>query len=207
MDDFRQVMEVNFFGALATSQALIPLLRGGSQKGRILSISSVAGHFTLPFWSSYCSSKFALEGFSECLRYELAPQGVPVILIKPGPVATPIWEKSRAKSYDVSAPAWQPATQVYGSQLQLMAASVKESKETAIPVSQVVELIYEAATVPNPKSKYHIGENAALFHWVKRLLPDAVWESIISSKLAEGKGPAESLGVANQQDTIGDIRG
>lgn len=74
-----------------------------------------------------------------------------------------------------------------------MEASVKEAERTAIPVSQVVDLIYEAATTPNPKSKYHIGDNAAISHWAKRLLPDAVWESIVSKKLADGTSPAESL--------------
>jgi NAD(P)-dependent dehydrogenase (short-subunit alcohol dehydrogenase family) len=74
-----------------------------------------AGHLNMPVWSAYCSSKHALESFSDCLRYELQQFGVPVVLIKPGPVATPIWQKARDKStVEVDQERFAAAMEVYG---------------------------------------------------------------------------------------------
>jgi short-subunit dehydrogenase len=69
----------------------------------------------MPVWSAYCSSKHALESFSECLRYELQQFGVPVVLVKPGPVATPIWQKARDRStVQVDQQRFAAAMEVYG---------------------------------------------------------------------------------------------
>jgi short-subunit dehydrogenase len=74
-----------------------------------------AGHLNMPVWSAYCSSKHALESFSDCLRYELQQFGVPVVLVKPGPVATPIWQKARDKStVEVDQERFAAAVEVYG---------------------------------------------------------------------------------------------
>lgn len=77
-----------------------------------------AGHLALPFWSAYNVSKAGLDILSDCLRYELADQGIPVILVKPGPVLTPIWEKSRKKSLDVVDSMPQELQQLYGATLE-----------------------------------------------------------------------------------------
>lgn len=76
-----------------------------------------AGHLALPCWSAYNVSKAGLDILSDCLRYELAAQDIPVILIKPGPVKTPIWGKSRAKSEAVTQNMPAEAQQLYGSTL------------------------------------------------------------------------------------------
>jgi short-subunit dehydrogenase len=69
----------------------------------------------MPVWSAYCSSKHALESFSDCLHYELQQFGVPVVLVKPGPVATPIWQKARNKStVEVDQQRFAAAMEVYG---------------------------------------------------------------------------------------------
>jgi short-subunit dehydrogenase len=73
----------------------------------------------MPVWSAYCSSKHALESFSECLRYELAQFGVPVIVVKPGPVATPLWAKGRARSTtQVDPQRFAAAKEVYGPMIE-----------------------------------------------------------------------------------------
>ncbi len=77
-----------------TTQALLPLLRAG--RGRIVNVSSVSGRIASPFLGAYAASKFALEALSDALRVELMPWGLAVVLIEPGPVATPIWVKGVA---------------------------------------------------------------------------------------------------------------
>ncbi|WIA36623.1 hypothetical protein OEZ86_007911 [Tetradesmus obliquus] len=182
LQDFKDVFEVNFMGAVATSQALIPLLRAGQQRGRIINISSVAGHLNMPVWSAYCSSKHALESFSECLRYELQQFGVAVVLVKPGPVATPIWQKSRDRStVQVDPQRFAAAMEVYGDMMEGMREETKRSEEGAIPVSEVVAVIYEAATTANPKTSYHVGDRAALTYTLQKLLPEGIWEGIMQS--------------------------
>ncbi len=83
----RAVMEVNFFGAIALTRTCLPLMRG-TPGGVIVMVSSLSGLIGLPFDGAYAASKFALEGASESLRYELEPSGITVALIEPGAYAT-----------------------------------------------------------------------------------------------------------------------
>src|SRR3989449_205443 len=91
LDQLRHVLEVNLIGAVAVTQAFLPLLKAA--RGRIVNISSVAGRGALPFMGPYAASKFALEGASDSLRRELRPFGVRVIVVQPGSVQSRIWEK------------------------------------------------------------------------------------------------------------------
>lgn len=88
---------------------------------------------------------------SEVLRYELQPLGVPVVLIKPGPIATSIWDKSRAASEDIMAGLPAPAEQLYGEQLDRIRSATRQIEQDALPASQVAELIAKAAAAPHPK--------------------------------------------------------
>jgi NAD(P)-dependent dehydrogenase (short-subunit alcohol dehydrogenase family) len=92
--ELRRQFDVNFFGALALTQALLPQLRAA--RGRIVNVSSIGGKFAAPFVGAYAASKFALEAASDALRLELRPFGVAVILIEPGAVRTPIWQRGAA---------------------------------------------------------------------------------------------------------------
>src|SRR5438477_8562922 len=98
VDDFKNQMAVNLTGQLIVTQAFAPLLGADRERtgapGRIVMISSVGGKNALPFVGPYAASKFALEGLSESLRRELMVFGIDVIVVAPGAVATPIWDKS-----------------------------------------------------------------------------------------------------------------
>src|SRR5438132_5517345 len=94
LDELRQILEVNLIGALAVTQAFLPLLK--ASRGRIVNMSSVAGRSALPFLGPYAASKFGLEAISDSLRRELLPFGVRVIVIEPGTFKTAIWSKVEA---------------------------------------------------------------------------------------------------------------
>jgi len=98
MADFRQQIAINLTGQLKVIQAFAPLLGAGDDArigppGRIVNMSSVAGRFAKPFMGAYNASKFGLEGLSDALRRELTVYGVDVVVIQPGMIATPIWDK------------------------------------------------------------------------------------------------------------------
>ena len=105
-EEIRYVFDVNFFGALETTRAFIPLLR--QHQGRVIMISSGAGKLCSPGFAAYCTTKFALEGMSDSLRLELAPLGVSVSVVEPGFIRTPIIEnaKNRVVSHPESSEKW-----------------------------------------------------------------------------------------------------
>jgi NAD(P)-dependent dehydrogenase (short-subunit alcohol dehydrogenase family) len=100
VDQFRQQLEVNLVGPLIVTKAFLPLLGSDlarkGKPGRIVNISSTSGKIAGPFTGAYSASKFGLEGLSESLRRELILFGIDVILIRPGAVVTPIWQKAEA---------------------------------------------------------------------------------------------------------------
>lgn len=104
IEDFRRQIEVNLTGQLRVIQAFAPLLGAGAGRkgppGRIVNMSSVAGRFAAPFMGAYNASKFGLEGLSDALRRELMVYGVDVILIEPGMIATPIWDKAEQSEFE-----------------------------------------------------------------------------------------------------------
>ena len=98
LEEFRYQFDVNVFGMIAVTQAFLPLLGArkdhNSAPGKIMQISSISGRMGMPFVSPYVGSKFAVEGITESMRKELMHFGVDVVLIEPGPIKTPIWNKS-----------------------------------------------------------------------------------------------------------------
>jgi NAD(P)-dependent dehydrogenase (short-subunit alcohol dehydrogenase family) len=104
IDDYKHQFDVNVFGLIKVTQAFLPLLGAKanhpSAPGKIIQISSVSGRMGMPFVSPYVGSKHAVEGITECLRKELLLYGIDVVLIEPGPIKTPIWEKSMNPLFD-----------------------------------------------------------------------------------------------------------
>ena len=93
LSELRHQMETNFFGNVAMTKAVLPVMRK-QRSGHIIQITSVAGRMAAPLLSSYSASKFALEGWSEALRIEVHSLGIRVVLIEPGDYDTDIWERN-----------------------------------------------------------------------------------------------------------------
>ncbi|MEM6706898.1 MAG: SDR family oxidoreductase [Acidobacteriota bacterium] len=169
LEDLRRQFEVNLFGQLAVTQALLPQLR--KARGRVVNTGSVGGFVATPVLAPYCMTKFAMEGFSDALRMELAPWEIEVSLLQPAAIATPIWDKgvSEAETQRHSGP---PAMeQLYGPLLERMQKLVGSQGRGAAPPSVVADAAVHAFTARRPKTRYVMGTGARL-RQVLRRLPD-----------------------------------
>ena len=181
LDEVRRHLEVNTVGALATVQAFAPLLgtdrvRTG-KPGRIINVSSVAGRISAPFLGAYAASKRALEGMSHSLRRELVLYGIDVIIINPGSVATPIWDK--AESTDAA----RYAATDYAPFLQRFLQSALRSGRAGLPAEAVGEAVWTALTARRPRTFYPVVRRR-LMNWIIPLaLPARVIDRLIAKRL------------------------
>ena len=181
IDQIRRAFEVNTLGAAAVSQAFIPLLgadrslTGGP--GRIVNISSVAGRIAPPFVGDYAMSKHALEAYSDSLRRELMIYGIDVIVIGPGAIVTPIWDKAEAG--DDSA----YADTDYGPLLKRFKAGFVKRGRQGLPVERLGETIRLALTAARPKARYVVLRNRFVNWTLPLLLPKRVLDRILARAL------------------------
>jgi len=170
IDDLRQQFEVNVFGLMAVTQAFLPLL--GARRdppgppGRVVNLSSVGGRIAYPFMGAYSASKHALEALSDSLRRELMIYGVDVIVVEPGAVKTPIWEK--AEDIDISRYEGTDYAQIIQKFKKMMLAQGR----AGLQPSRVGEVIADAITTARPKARYAIPDQPWIGWRIPRLLPD-----------------------------------
>lgn len=175
LDDLRHQFDVNFFGHVAVTQALIPALRRAH--GRIVLISSVGGLVTTPYLLPYHASKYALEAVGNALRLELVCSHIQVALIEPGSVATPIWEKNRGQVDDISVP--EELRKQYGHVPAAMAKTLHNTARRGIPPERVAQTIERALSARRMRARYIVGRDAHVMVWASRLLPDLVFDRVI----------------------------
>jgi NAD(P)-dependent dehydrogenase (short-subunit alcohol dehydrogenase family) len=154
LDDFRRQIEVNLTGQLIVTQAFAPLLGADRSRegtpGRIVMISSVGGKNAHPFAGPYHASKFGLEGLSESLRRELMIFGIDVIIVAPGAVATPIWDKADELNIN------QYANTPYLKPLAAVKDYMKGLGAKGFPPKKLGEIICKALTAARPKTRYTV---------------------------------------------------
>jgi NAD(P)-dependent dehydrogenase (short-subunit alcohol dehydrogenase family) len=154
VDELRRLFEVNFFGAIAVTQAFLPLLRAAA--GRIVNMSSVSGLMAFPFLGPYAASKFALEAISDSWRVELRPWGISVSVVEPGVVDTPIYDKVLA-TLRKAREAYPPeARELYGPIFGL--SEKRERRRT--PADRVAGAVEHALFSRRPKRRYLVGGEA-----------------------------------------------
>jgi NAD(P)-dependent dehydrogenase (short-subunit alcohol dehydrogenase family) len=179
--DFRHQLEVNLVSVLIVTKAFAPLLgvdrtlRG--QPGRIINMSSVSGLSAAPFVGAYATSKHGLEGFSETLRRELILYGIDVIIVGPGPIATPIWDKAEAADKSLYA-----QTEYIESARRAEAYMIRNGKN-GLPPEKVGEVVWHALTTRNPRVRYAVVGRDFLRRFIQRLLPKRVVDRIIAKNL------------------------
>jgi len=181
IDFFRQQLEVNVTGQLIVTQAFAPLLGASPETrtptpGRICMMSSVGGKVGMPFVGPYNTSKFALEGLSESLRRELMLYGVDVIVIAPGAIATPIWDK--ADALDVSRYAKTP----YGPSVEKVRGYMIAMGRKGLKPETIGETVRTALTSAKPKTRYVVTPDP-LQNWMSNNLPKRMVDRTIAKQL------------------------
>lgn len=175
LDEARRQFDVNVFGLARLIQLVVPGMRE-RRCGRIVNISSVAGKINEPLGSWYHATKFAVEGLSDCLRVELAPFGVEVVLVEPGPILTE-WNTIARESLLA-----RSADGPYGDQARSVAATLTRADDprTGTKPDVVARTIVRAATARRPRTRYPVGKGAALMVGARRVLPDRVFDAIVA---------------------------
>jgi short-subunit dehydrogenase len=175
INEIKAQFETNFFGSLRAMKAVLPVMRKQGA-GKIVNISSMGGRISIPLSSSYHGSKFALEGLSESIQYELEPFGIKVILIEPGAVGSNFWRNIKiAKS---SSDSDSPYSQ-FGNKI-LKAFKVME--QNVINPSVVAKTILDAVTSDNPQLRYVVGEDAAKTIEARKNMPDKEFGDLIKKQ-------------------------
>jgi NAD(P)-dependent dehydrogenase (short-subunit alcohol dehydrogenase family) len=169
LERLRSQIEVNLLGVHTVTQAFLPLLgtdpKHSGNPGRIINISSVAGRLAVPFLGAYAASKFGLEGYSDSLRRELMLFGISVILIEPGAVVTPIWEKAEGIVVQ------QFPNTPYDRSLRLFAEQAMKEAKGGFQPERVGQLIWRVLTARRPRARYAIVPNRLLEWSIPRRLP------------------------------------
>jgi NAD(P)-dependent dehydrogenase (short-subunit alcohol dehydrogenase family) len=166
-EEIKSQFETNFFGVIRLTQQVLPIMRK-QKSGTIVNVSSGAGRIGFPGMSAYVSSKFALEGLSESMSYELEPFGIRVVIIEPGVIRTNFKKNSvmSKKSLDNS------SISPYSSIIQKMDASISSIVEHATPPEEVAKAILHAVISNNPELRYLVGNDIIMMAETKKSMSD-----------------------------------
>jgi NAD(P)-dependent dehydrogenase (short-subunit alcohol dehydrogenase family) len=179
LDELRHQLEVNVIAQLAVTQACMPALR--TARGRIVNVGSIAGRVALPLYGPYSASKYALEALSDSLRRE--QRDVRVIVIEPGAIATPIWDRGIAAA-DTLWNAMPPvAHERYGALVETMRGEALKQGEKGEPPEAVARVIATALTREHPRTRYVIGRDARIQAILGRALPGRAMDGLLAKAL------------------------
>ena len=172
----RRQFEVNVFAVLRLCRLALPAMRDRG-RGRVVIVGSCVGRFTYPMGGAYCATKHALESLCDAMRVEVAPFGVRVVLVQPGPIATR-FKDNAARQSGLQAP---PVDSPYADLTRRALAQVNQSGgwPGASP-DRVARAIVRGATARRPRSRYVVTNRARALLLARWCLPDAVWDYLIS---------------------------
>ena len=182
IDDAKRQFDVNIFGLAYLTKKIIPIMRK-QKSGKIINMSSMGGKVYTPFGAWYHATKYALEGWSDCLRIELKSFGIDVILIEPGVIKTEFQdvmmdstvERSIGTPYEKKLKALEKATQ------EMYARGIGS------PASTITKLIIKAINSHNPKRRYVGGLFAKPMLFIKKWFGDKMYEKAIMSQIKKAK--------------------
>jgi len=178
LDDLRRQFEINVIGHIAVTQSFLPMLRAG--RGRVVNMGSITGLVATPFIGAYSASKFAMEALTDALRMELLPWGIEVVIIEPGAIATPIWEKSSSATRTQVAAMPPGALQFYGKTIEAMGRTTAKISARAVPPERVAEAVAHALTATRPKTRYLVGPDARAQALLRKLTPDRLMDWLVA---------------------------
>lgn len=161
----------NVFGLMNVTRAVLPHFRQ-RRSGLIINVSSIGGRLAFPLYSLYHSTKWAVEGFTDSLRYELEPLNIRVKLIEPGPIKTDFYDRSA----DVVA---QPNLSVYDAFVAKVLPKLNRAGANGSPPEVTAQVIYRAATDGSDCLRYPAGGNAGPLLFLRKLLPDTLFSQVV----------------------------
>lgn len=182
IEALRHQLEVNLIGVVAVTKAFLPAVRRA--RGRVVNISSDNGFLSAPFMAPYCASKFGLEAVSDALRRELRPWGIEVVIVEPGAIATPIWEKARPQTSELRAAMPEEAAGLYGEMFDRVESYLEKQAAGAIPADAVADVVYRGLTARRPKVRYQVGNDARVTRWLTRLLPARAMDAVVAGMIS-----------------------
>ena len=176
MDEIKAQYETNVFGLIRTTQAVLPIMRR-QKSGTIVNISSGAGRFGFPTGSAYVSTKFAVEGLSESMSYELEPFGIKVAIVEPGVIRTNFGDGLvvAKKSQDPNSP--------YSQMMQRSAAGFEKMMKNASPPDVVAKVVLNAVKDENPSLRYLAGSDVETWLGGKRKVADEEFHKMMKQNM------------------------
>jgi len=176
LDEIRNQFETNFFGVLNITKKIIPIMRL-QKSGTIINVSSGAGQVGFPGISAYVSTKFAIEGFSESLMYELLPYGIKVVIIEPGVIKTNFFRNCIVSEHSMK------KSSPYSRSLDKFQRNVELMQEHATSPIDVAKVIIQVLGNNEPKQRYIVGNDVAMILEAKKNLSDIEFKKMMMQNI------------------------
>lgn len=184
LEELKAQFETNLFGVIRVTKQVLPIMRRQNEGGRIINVSSIGGIVGYPFSSAYCSTKFALEGLSESMSYEVEQFGIKVILIEPAFVISDFHKNAKIVIKSDKAANSSPYTQTMNKMFESYKEVIEEYK---ISAGEVAKVILNAAISANPDQRYFVGKYSETMMGAKRTMSDAQSHNMMESQLLDSK--------------------
>jgi NAD(P)-dependent dehydrogenase (short-subunit alcohol dehydrogenase family) len=181
LSEWRRLYDVNLFGHVAMTQALLPALI--ESRGTVVNISSVGGKLAMATYGPYAGAKFALEAVSDALRREVEPLGVKVIVVEPGAVTTEMARGVVATTERITSEMTTEQRGRYAALMQAITAQAQTYIGKGLPAEEAGRVIVDAITSKRPRTRYTIGRDAAILVRLARCLSDRMLDSLLARSL------------------------
>jgi NAD(P)-dependent dehydrogenase (short-subunit alcohol dehydrogenase family) len=181
LDQVKEQFETNFFGVVRVTREVLPIMRK-QRKGTIVNVSSGAGKVGIPVLSAYVATKFALEGLSESMRYELEEWGINIVIIEPGAIKTKVFEN--LKTGDIRSRSESP----YADLIERASKGFGKMMDNSSSPKLVAEAILNAITSKEPEIRYVVGEDAEYIMKIRKNSTDKEFENWMYESILKGKG-------------------
>ena len=183
IDEWRRQFEVNVFGQVAVTKAVLPLIRRSAAGGRIVFIGSIGGRMASPFIAPYSASKHAIEAIAESMRHELFGSGIRTVVVEPGAVRTPIWDKGRSSADEIEAGLPLEGLERYAEAIAGLRKGMEFQARTGVDPAVVARVVVRAVTSSRPAARYLVGRDAKVMGRLAGILPDSARDFIMRNSM------------------------
>jgi NAD(P)-dependent dehydrogenase (short-subunit alcohol dehydrogenase family) len=179
LDEIKAQFETNFFGVIRVTQHVLPTMRTQGGGGVIVNVSSINGRVAFPVISAYVSTKFATEGLSESIAYELGPFGIKVILIEPGAIGSNFMKGSvlPKRALDPQSP--------YSELVKKVSAKISSDHENATQPEEVAKAIVDAISTERPEFRYVVGNDAVSLSEARKNMSFSEFQKMITQNIKQ----------------------